>query len=388
MSQIVDVLMPESQEGTQSVIANWLKRPGDEVHINEPLVEISTDKVTMEVAAPQTGILKEIIKNSDAEVKPGDLLARIQVVNVDSAKISAPKEIVTKSANSAPASEQSLSPAVKKLLKEHNLDPANIAGTGKDGRITHEDVMRAVEGKGSSSSTASSGLSGRKVPHTIMRRSVANHMVQSLLQTAPHVTTVFQADLTKVLAHQKTNQDLFAAKGVKLTLTSYFVQATCRALQAVPQVNARWHNDGAELFDCCNVGIATALKSEGLIVPVLHDAEKLPLYDTAQKLQDLIGRARENKLSTAEVQNGTFTITNHGVSGSLIATPIINQPQSAILGLGKLEKRAMVVENNGRDEIVIKPMIYVTLTIDHRLLDGFTANSFLTHFVATLENWK
>jgi len=223
------------------------------------------------------------------------------------------------------------------------------------------------------------------VPHTQMRRSIAQHMVQSLLHTAPHVTSVFDADLSAVVAHRDANRTEFESRGAKLTFTAYFVKAAVQALRAVPEANSRWHDEGLELIDDCNIGIATALESGGLIVPVITKAPDLDLFGIAQRLQDLTDRARSGGLDPRDVQNGTFTISNHGVSGSLVAAPIvINQPQSAILGVGKLERRVVVAEVDGKEEMVIRPMAYVSLTIDHRVLDGYQANQFLTTFVAAL----
>ncbi len=203
-------------------------------------------------------------------------------------------------------------------------------------------------------------------------------MVKSVA-TAPHVTAVFEADLSAVTAHRN-------ASGKSATFTAYFVQATVAALRAVPEVNSRWHDDGLELFDDCNIGIATALPEGGLIVPVLARAQELDLVETARRLTDLTARAREGKLLPADVRGGTFTISNHGVSGSLLAAPIvINQPQAAILGIGKVEQRVRV---NAAGGFEAQPMCYVTLTLDHRVLDGFQANAFLTAWVGAVEGWR
>jgi 2-oxoglutarate dehydrogenase E2 component (dihydrolipoamide succinyltransferase) len=212
-------------------------------------------------------------------------------------------------------------------------------------------------------------------------------MVESMLKIAPHVTAVFDADMSFVINHRNKHKAEFQDKGRNLTYTAYFVKAAVQALQAVPEINSRWHDDALEIFEDYNIGIAAATDS-GLIVPVIAHAQNFDLFGIAERLQDLTTRARDGKLSQKEVQNGTFTISNHGMTGSLIATPVIHQPQSAILGIGKLEKRVVVIEKNGKDTTGIKPMIYVTLTIDHRALDGFQANRFLTKFVEVLENWS
>jgi 2-oxoglutarate dehydrogenase E2 component (dihydrolipoamide succinyltransferase) len=221
-----------------------------------------------------------------------------------------------------------------------------------------------------------------------MRRRIAERMVHSLLQTAPHVTTVFEADLGNVLAHRARHRDAFSARGAPLTLTAYFVQACVDAIRSVPESNARWSEDALDIYRYVDIGIATSLGERGLVVPVLRRADELNLQATAQRLADLTLRARDERLTPADVRPGTFTISNHGVSGSLFATPvIINQPQSAILGIGKLEKRVVVLERDGVEAIAIRPRCYVTLTIDHRVMDGERANQFLTTFVRRLENW-
>jgi len=227
-----------------------------------------------------------------------------------------------------------------------------------------------------------------RVPHSPVRKRIAEHMVQSLLHTAPHVTTVFEADMTAVLAHRQRNRDDFARRGAPLTFTAYFLQAAVHAIRAVPEVNSRWTDTALEVFDSIHIGVATALEDGGLVVPVLRDVESRDLFDIAHGLNDLVTRARDGRLSPTDVRGGTFTISNHGVSGSLVATPIvINQPQSAILGIGKLEKRPVVLEEAGEDRIVVQPRCYVTLTIDHRVMDGHQANLFLQTFVHRLTSW-
>jgi 2-oxoglutarate dehydrogenase E2 component (dihydrolipoamide succinyltransferase) len=221
-----------------------------------------------------------------------------------------------------------------------------------------------------------------------MRRRIAAHMVQSLLHTAPHVTNVFECDMTAVLADRARRKPEFERRGHSLTLTAYFVAACVESLRAVPEANGRWTDDAILLQDRIDMGIATALGDRGLVVPVIRNAGALDLGGIAEALSSLIAKAREDKLTPADLRGGSFTISNHGVSGSLVAAPIvINQPQSAILGVGKLEKRPVVESEAGEDRIVIRPCCYVTLTIDHRVLDGFQANRFMETFVRRLENW-
>jgi 2-oxoglutarate dehydrogenase E2 component (dihydrolipoamide succinyltransferase) len=220
-----------------------------------------------------------------------------------------------------------------------------------------------------------------------MRKSIAAHMARSV-QAAPHVTAVFEADFSAIAAHRAMQKAAYEEAGAPLTYSSYIVRAAAVAMAASPNVNARWHDDFLEVFTDVNIGMGVALGDKGLIVPVIHGAQTLSLRETAARLADLTERARSNQLKPADVQGGTFTISNHGVSGSLLATPIIiNQPQSAILGVGKLEKRVVVRGVNGVDAIQVRPMAYVSLTIDHRVLDGHQTNAWLTYFVKTLESW-
>jgi 2-oxoglutarate dehydrogenase E2 component (dihydrolipoamide succinyltransferase) len=387
MPTLVDVIVPVGQaEGTESVVSTWFKSVGDTVSENEPLLEIATDKVNMEVAAPASGRLAEILKNDGEQVEPGEVLGRVDTSVTSEAKVEAaappPATAQADGVEKQPATLE-LSPAVRKLLKEHGLDANQVTGTGKGGRITADDVLKHVESK-SKAKPSASGMSGRMVKHSQMRRSIAQHMVQSVA-TAPHVTSVFDADLSAIVRHREANKAEFEKRGAKLTYTAYFVKASVEALKAVPEVNSRWHDDALEIFDDINIGVATALGSGGLIVPVITKAQDLDLYGIAERLQDLTERARGEKLDPKDVQNGTFTISNHGVSGSLIAAPIIiNQPQSAILGVGKLERRVVPMSEVSH-EVVVKSMCYVTLTIDHRVLDGFQANQFLTSWVGALQ---
>ena len=385
MAVLVDIVLPDAQEqGTEAVLERWLRQPGDQVRIHEPLLEINTDKAVVEIPAPASGVLREILKPANAALGPGDVLGRIEVVAEGEAPKRRAAAVPRKEARSTASGQQKLSPAVRELVKKHNIDPSRIAGSGRDGRITYEDVQNYLKRLETGAGTAPP--IGRKVPHSLLRRRIAEHMVESMLKTAPHVTAVFDADLSAVVAHRQQHQEPYRQKGVRLTYTAYFVAAAVKALQAVPEVNSRWHEDALEIFSDCNIGIATAVEG-GLVVPVLHGAQMLDLFGIASRLQDLTKKARAGKLEPADLRHGTFTITNHGTSGSLIATPIIHQPQSAILGIGKIEKRLVVVEEKGKDTLHIQPMAYVTLTIDHRALDGLQADSFLSKFVEALANW-
>lgn len=446
MSSEVEIRAPAEQtEGTRSQILRWLKSVGESVTENEPLIELETDKVTVEVASPGSGTLREILKQEQEEIAPGDLLGLIEVAgngtsqaaDIDSSQVHrratdgtptrgdgqaygadrAPS-LPAQSGSAAPTpaattamegasdagipghAAQNLSPAVRRLLAERSLDASAVRGTGQGGRITVADVLAhgahpaagdsvapapGAAGAPVTQAPASMGGGGHRVPHTATRKRIADHMVQSLLHTAPHVTSVFEADMTAVLDHRQRHKEDFARRGAPLTLTAYFLQAAVAGIRAVPEVNSRWTDSALEVFDSMHIGVATALEA-GLVVPVLRDVQTLDLFGIAQGLDGLVTRARDGDLAPADVRGGTFTISNHGVSGGLVATPIIiNQPQSAILGVGNLEKRPVVItSDDGEDRIVIRPRCYVTLTIDHRVMDGHQANRFLQTFVERL----
>lgn len=402
MSSLIDIIVPEEQEeGSSSTLGSWLNSVGDTVTIHEPIAEIETDKVTVEVIAPADGTLAEILVEEGSDVNPGDIIGRIKSSNQTTGQEPAPSEPCAKPESEAqkPSGKRQIrrkqsgsggqmSPAVKALIAEHQLDIDSIEGSGAGGRVTKQDVLDHLDNATPVSQAGTSGIPAKFQPHDSMRKRIANHMVESLIKTAPHVTAVFEMDFTAIMAHRKQHKQSFEEQGAKLTYTAYFVAACVKAMEAVPQVNSRFHHDGLELFHDVNIGIGTALGDKGLIVPVIHKAQDLNLRGIAKRLTELTNKARNGELSAADVQKGTFTISNHGVSGSLIATPIIiNQPQSAILGVGKLQKRMVVVEENGEDKAVIKPMAYVTLSIDHRALDAFQTNAFLTTFVEVIENW-
>jgi 2-oxoglutarate dehydrogenase E2 component (dihydrolipoamide succinyltransferase) len=404
MSSTIEVRAPaEQSEGTRLQLQRWLKAVGDSVAENEPLIEVETDKVTVEIAAPGPGILQEILKHESEDIAPGELLGRIRVAGAedDSAPLVAKIAVgaargadhlsrnVTEealSAHAAALSAGSMSPAVRRLLAEHGVAAAEIHGSGRGGRITAQDVLDHVARAAASADKQVAGV--RRVPHSSMRKRIAERMVQSLLHTAPHVTTVFEADLGAVLAHRARHRAELESRGASLTLTAYFLAACVDAIRAVPEVNSRWTDEALEIFDAVDIGVATAIEGKGLLVPVVRNVQSLDLFGIARELGELVRRAREDQLTPANVRGGTFTISNHGVSGSLVATPIvIHQPQSAILGIGKLEKRAVVVTENGEDRIVVRPRCYVTLTLDHRVMDGERANRFLAILTERLERW-
>ncbi|MDH5506350.1 MAG: 2-oxo acid dehydrogenase subunit E2, partial [Anaerolineae bacterium] len=293
-----------------------------------------------------------------------------------------------------------ISPVVARLVGQHNINIAYVPGTGKDGRVTKKDIeIYVAAGKpvpaaapppapiaAPAAAPAPPVIStvepGSLLKFTPVRKSIAKHMVHSK-HTSPHVTTVMEVDMSRVWAHRAANKHAFNAQGVNLTFTVYFMAATTAALQAYPIVNSSWTDEGIAVHQHINIGMATSLGEDGLIVPVLKGMAGLSLFDIAHAVNDLAERARSKKLVPDEVQGGTFTITNHGTSGSLFASPIINQPQAAILGTGMIQKRAVVIN----DAIAIRPMVYLGLTIDHRILDGAIADYFLGHIKHSLESW-
>jgi 2-oxoglutarate dehydrogenase E2 component (dihydrolipoamide succinyltransferase) len=423
----LEVIVPPNEEGTRATVLRWYKAVGDSVAKDEPLVELETDKVTVEVPAPASGILAEILKHSNDEVQPSEVLARLRPAAAPgavSASATASPGTGTGtgtgasagaaagagagvaaegSSAAADASDGKLSPAVRRLLREQSLDPADIDGSGRDGRITAEDISRHVSAKGATTAKTAAAEAavpetllpeasleaGKevRVPHSSMRRRIAEHMARSVA-VAPHVTTLFEADLTRVLAHRDRHGVDFERQGARLTLTAYFVSACARALRTHPELNSSFEEDALVMHADCNIGVGTALGSGGLIVPVIHRAQELDLLTTAKRLGQMVTAARAGKLTPENVRGGTFTISNHGVGGSLLAAPIvINQPQVAILGIGKVERRVCVLDVEGTEAIGVRSMCFLTLTIDHRALDAFQANAFMTRIVSTLEQW-
>jgi len=397
---VIEVRVPDEQEGTKAVVRAWLRQIGDAVAENDPLVELETDKVTQEVSAPAAGVLAEIVLGTDAEAAPGALLARIST-DVSPAKAgpqgAAPAARSSLAAvDAAPGSrptpgnehETRLSPSVRRACLQNGIDPARIEGTGRNGRVTREDVDRAVASAtvvsvGEPASAQPPQFSAQDIPHDRMRLTIAENMVRAV-SDQPHVTAVFEADFSAVAAHKAR----MASNGVKLSYTAYIVKAAAEAMAAAPAINGRWEKDRIAISPTIDVGVGTALGEKGLVVPVVKDAGSLTLEQIGAKLNDLTRRAREGKLERSDVSGGSFTISNHGISGSLLAAPIIiHQGQAAILGVGKLEKRVVVREIDGHDAILVRPIAYVTLTIDHRVVDGHQTNFWLTRFVEILESW-
>ena len=430
------IIMPQLGESVvEGTIGKWLKKEGDLVKEFEPIMEVTTDKVDTEITASAAGVLLKILIADGTTVTAGTLLGWIgQPGEALPAGVGgahpvavgghtpAPAAPAAPPPVSAPAPQRDLgfiSPVVAKLAAEHKVDLAQVTGTGGSGRITKKDVLAFVvsgaqtaapakeldawetPGDGDLFRPAELQMPGRQTasaappPHpgaelipgtTValnpMRKAIAEHMVRSK-HTAPHVTTVFEVDMSRVAAHREANKARFARDGANLTFTAYFVAASVAALKAYPVINSSFADDKLLLKKEANIGVAVSLGDEGLIVPVVKRADEKSLLALAREVNDLANRARARQLKPDEVQGGTFTITNHGVSGSLFATPIINQPQCAILGVGAIQKRVTVVN----DAIAIRPMCYISLTFDHRITDGATADYFLAKMKETLEGW-
>ncbi|MBP1465795.1 2-oxo acid dehydrogenase subunit E2 [Candidatus Chloroploca sp. M-50] len=435
-----ELTMPQLGESvTEGTIGRWLKQPGEPVAKYEPLLEVITDKVDSEVPAPVAGTLLEILVPEGETVRVGTVIARlgspagavapappemaVQPAPTEAGLLPRAEVIAALSATptpSAPAHNTFLSPVVARLIAEHGLDPAGIPGTGQGGRITKQDVLRFVAARDGATTSAPAqpatpvsapvpamapavaqvgpampGSQARSVERIAlpedaelvtlspMRRRIAEHMERSV-RIAPHVTTVMEVDLSSVMAHREAQRASFEQQGVRLTVTPYVVQAVATALGKTPVLNGSFTAEGIVIHRRIHIGVAVAL-DEGLLVPVVRDADEKNLLGLARAVGDLASRARTRRLQPDETQGGTFTITNHGVGGSLFATPIINQPQAAILGVGAVVKRPIIITQHGVDAIAIKPMAYLSLTFDHRIADGATADAFLLDIKRALE---
>lgn len=437
----VDVIMPQMGESIfEGTITKWLKKAGDKIERDEPLFEISTDKVDAEIPSPSAGVLKEI-KVTEGQTVPIQTIVAVIDADGAGAALSAPAAAPAKSeaAKPAPATPAVAKPAaapspvvsasgekvrssplVRKIARENNIDVSQVPGTGAGGRVSKQDILGAVEsGTGSAPRAAASapsapsqhsrpsapppatgGASASAVlenavprekmyfghyevqPMSVMRQRIAEHMVLSK-HVSPHVYSVDEVNVTGIAALRAKMKGKFEeASGTKLTFMPFFVRAAVEALRAFPTVNSSVDGTNIVLHKECNIGIAVAL-DWGLIVPVIKNAEEKNFLGIARSMNDLAERARAKKLKPDEVAEGTFAITNPGVFGGLFGLPVINQPNVAILGLGTIEKRPVVVD----DAIAIRSMVYLTLSYDHRVVDGATAHQFMAKIKHTLENW-
>jgi pyruvate dehydrogenase E2 component (dihydrolipoamide acetyltransferase) len=447
----VDVIMPQMGESIfEGTITKWLKKAGDKIERDEPLFEISTDKVDAEIPSPSAGVLKEI-KVAEGQTVPIQTVVAV-IEASDGASSSAPaaapakpaaatpapppaaKSAAPASAAAAPPAQQQQtaassgervrsSPLVRKIARENNIDVSQVPGTGAGGRVSKSDILSAVQGGGAPAAAASAsaapavtpaapparpagvppatgGTSASAVlenavprekmyfghyevqPMSVMRQRIAEHMVLSK-HVSPHVYSVDEADMTAIATLRAKMKNKFEeTTGTKLTFMPFFVRAAVEALRAFPPVNSSVDGTNIILHKECNIGIAVAL-DWGLIVPVIKNAEEKNFLGIARTMNDLAERARAKKLKPEEVAEGTFAITNPGVFGGLFGLPVINQPNVAILGLGTIEKRPVVID----DAIAIRSMVYLTLSYDHRVVDGAVAHQFMAKLKHTLENW-
>lgn len=460
----IDVLMPQMGESiAEGTVSRWLKNVGDQVERDEPILEISTDKVDAEIPSPAAGTLVEQLAKEGDTVEVNTVVARIATEGEDAAAAPAAEEPTEeKPAEQAPAEEKppaaeageapaaeaepqtaieprqgapepseepetgepgSLeerrrtrsSPLVRKIAQENQVDISRVEGTGVSGRVTKDDIMRHIESGGAEEPAAAAkapaaqqpaapatpqqpaaspkpaapqffaeGENVHVEPLSVMRKKIADHMVISK-RTSAHVTTVFEFDFTKIDKLRRQHKEEYAGRGTKLTYLPFIIQAVITALREFPVLNASMDNENIYYKRDINLGIAVAL-DWGLIVPVLKNADEKNLFGLSKAINDLGERARTKKLNPTDVQGGTFTITNPGIYGGLFGTPIINQPQVAILGVGGVKKRPVVVEKDGEDSIAIRSMCIMSLTFDHRLIDGAVADQFMARVREIIES--
>jgi 2-oxoisovalerate dehydrogenase E2 component (dihydrolipoyl transacylase) len=370
------VVIPQvGQSIAEATIVKWFKNTGDHIEKGEPLVEIGTDKINTEIPSPESGIIQKLLV-AEGETVP--VLTEIAIIADGKSDDQALAPIESKSElDSFPSvsrqeisRDRNYSPVVRRLAQEHNVDLTKIVGSGADGRVSKEDVLRFVE------QSKGKDADEERVPMSRMRKLISDHMSLSR-RTAADVSTFFEIDISAVEAEREKVKE---QQGVKVTYLPFVVWAVVQGLQKFPVLNASIDGDAIIYKKHYNIGVAVAL-DQGLIVPVLKHAEEKSILQISKELRDLSNRARNNRLQPADLEDGTFTITNPGVFGALLGTPIIHQPQVAILGVGAVVKRAVVVD----DQIVVRPMSYFSLSYDHRALDGATADQFLAFVKNVLE---
>jgi pyruvate dehydrogenase E2 component (dihydrolipoamide acetyltransferase) len=381
-----NVFMPQMGESiAEGTIVRWVKKVGDHVDRDEPLFEISTDKVDAEIPSPAAGVLTEIRAKEGETVAVNHVVAVIgdmgTAVAAAPAAAAAPELAAAQppAAAEAPSADelkrQKSSPVVRRIAAEHGVDITRIEGSGAGGRVTKQDILGFME-KAPSAPPAETpparSVRDEVVPMTVMRRRIAEHMIASR-RTSAHVHSVFEVDFSRVSKLRDAKKAEYESAGAKLTYLPFIVKAVVAGLRAVPVINTSIDGDNVIYHKDINIGIAVAL-DWGLIVPVVKQADELSVLGLSRTMQDLADRARSKHLKPEEVQGGTFTITNPGVFGALLGMAIISQPQVAILGIGAIEKRVVVVD----DAIAIRPMAYLTLGYDHRLVDGAVADQFMS----------
>ena len=396
---IKEVKVPQLPESiADATLVNWHKKPGDSIQRDENLVDLETDKVVLEVPAPVAGILKEIMKEDGATVNSGELLAIIEEGAASGEKVVSGIESPVPEKASEPVksgqqkkSAHKLSPSVRRLLEEYEIDPGDIAGSGRGGRISKADVMKYVEravappDQQRDAVTATAAPTGsrqdRRVPMTRLRSRIADRMVEAQ-NTAAMLTSFNEVDLSAVVELRKKYQGKFEKKyGVRLGFMSFFAKASVEALQKFPSVNASVEGSDIVYHDYYDIGVAVST-DRGLMVPILRDVDSLSYAGIEKAIAGFAGRAKDGSITLEELTGGTFTITNGGVFGSLMSTPILNMPQSAILGMHAIKERPVVVDG----EIVVRAMMYIALTYDHRIIDGREAVQFLVSIKETLED--
>ncbi len=407
---MTDILVPTLGESVaEATVAQWLKKEGEAVKADEPIIELETDKVTLEVNAPSDGVITKIIVGEGENVEVGAVLGQMEVgasasaapapAAAEEAKAepaAAPAEAPASKA--APVDEPKLSPAVRKMIADNNLDASSIPASGSDGRITKEDVQNYLDSGAAKKSAPApaaaapapakagpareAGEGEERVKMTKLRQVIATRL-KDAQNTAAILTTFNEVDMQPVMDLRKSYQDQFVKKhGIKLGFMSFFVKAAIQALKEFPSVNAEISGDSIIYKNFYNIGVAVSTP-QGLVVPVLRDADQLSMAEIEAAIVDLGKRARDGKLSMAEMQGGTFTITNGGVFGSLLSTPILNAPQSGILGMHSIQQRPMVMPNG---EIKARPMMYLAHSYDHRIIDGREAVSFLVRIKNFIED--
>ncbi|MFN3425155.1 MAG: 2-oxoglutarate dehydrogenase complex dihydrolipoyllysine-residue succinyltransferase [Novosphingobium meiothermophilum] len=405
----IEVKVPTLGESvSEATVGQWLKKPGEAVALDEPIVSLETDKVAVEVPAPAAGVLGALVANEGDTVSVGALLALIEAGGAPTASAATPSAAPAAAAQApAPASAAApvapaeaggdvaaLSPAVRRAILEYGIDPSTVKGTGKDGRLTKEDVMAAAAAKQASPAPAASapaaapaaaapaaGRNEERVKMTRLRQTIAKRL-KSAQETAALLTTFNDVDMTAVMEARNKYKDVFEKKhGVKLGLMSFFAKASVLALKDIPSVNAQIQGDEIVYFDYVDISVAVSAPN-GLVVPVVRDVDKMSFADIEKAIANYGKAAREGTLTMADMAGGTFTISNGGVFGGLMSTPIINPPQSAVLGLHRIEDRPVV--RNG--QIVIRPMMYIALSYDHRIIDGREAVTALKTIKEAIED--
>ncbi len=384
----ITVRAPRLGEGVEELtVGRLLAAPGAAVVTGAPLLELESDKVVTELAAPSAGRLLRALVPEGSLVRVGDPLVLLETDTAEG--VDGAADLPPPPAGAPPEGGRKApfySPLARKLAALHGVDLALVEGTGLGGRVMKQDIYDYLERRAGSGGSAAGGSELR--PHSLARTRIAENMVRSIRASAP-VLTVMEADLSAVTAHRAARKEEFARQGLRLTLTAYFVAAAAAALRRHPTVNASWTEKGLEVHREINIGMAVSLGEEGLLVPVIRRADTLDLADIARAVEDLARRSRERTLRPDEVRGGTFSLTNHGTGGSLFATPIILQPQVGILGIGSMRKRPVAVQTaDGSDAVAVRPMAYLSFVFDHRVMDGEGADRFLSSVKSALEDWR